>query len=88
MIDHQKLRVGTEKPYDNRNAKDIVSLRLKKCGTVRLYRITKDIAISGIAIASFCCSEIFSYVLKLTKYASFSSCCNFVSFYLLQFDHG
>jgi hypothetical protein len=55
MIYYQKLRVGTEKPYDNRNAKDIVSLRLKKCGTLRPYRITKDIAILGIAIARFCC---------------------------------
>ena len=54
-INHQKLKVRTEKPYDNRNTKDIVSLGLKKCGTVRLYRITKDIAISGIVIASFYC---------------------------------
>ena len=29
MINQQKLKVGTEKPYDNRNAKDILTLRLK-----------------------------------------------------------
>jgi len=28
-INHQNLKVRTEKPYDNRNTKDILTLRLK-----------------------------------------------------------
>jgi hypothetical protein len=65
MIYHQKLRIRTEKPYDNRNAKDIISLRLKKCGTLRPYRITKDIAISGIAIARFCLFNITNWIVLI-----------------------
>ena len=42
-INHQKLEVGTEKPYDNRNAKDILTLRLKIAkpyGRIVLLRIS------------------------------------------------
>jgi hypothetical protein len=42
-INHQKLKVRTEIPYDNRNAKDILTLRLKSAkpyGRIVLLRIS------------------------------------------------
>ena len=42
-INHQKLKVRTEKPYDNRNTKDILTLRLKSAkpyGRIVLLRIS------------------------------------------------
>jgi hypothetical protein len=52
---HQKIDLRTINPYDNRCGGYIVSIGPKNSGTLRLYRIVKDIAKSRIVIASFCC---------------------------------